>query len=80
MFLLGYSTLLALPHTPGMFKFGMAMAPPTDFGRVLAKSSAGQPQGEEPPMSLTFSEAGIDMGNALAMKRIAQAAPAANPD
>ena len=74
----GYSTLLALTHTPGIFKFGMAMAPPTDFLRTLTKTVATPAQGTEPPMSVTFSEAGIDMADAAAMKRIGDAAPAAN--
>lgn len=74
----GYSTLLALTHTPELFKFGMAMVPPPDFARTLKAAAAGPAQGDDAPFSVTLAEMGIDLNDAAAMKALADAAPAAN--
>lgn len=74
----GYATLLALTNTPEMFRFGMAMVPPTDFVRVMQTAANGPAMGDEPPFSVTLSEMGIDLADAAAMQKITAAAPAAN--
>ncbi len=74
----GYSTLQALTHTPDLFKFGMAMVPPPDFGRTLTAAAAGAAYGDEPPFSVTVSEMGIDLTNAAVIKTLSDASPAAH--
>lgn len=76
----GYATLQALTHAPGMFRFGMAMVPPPDFGRTLLKAAAGPAFGDDAPFSVMLAEMGIDMGDAGAMKKMAEQSPAANAD
>lgn len=74
----GYSVLQALTHTPGMFRFGMAMVPPPDFSRTIVKAAAGPAFGDEAPFSVMLAEMGVDPGDTAAMKRIADQSPAAN--
>ncbi len=76
----GYATLQALTHAPAMFRFGMAMVPPPDFSRTLVKAAAGPGYGDEAPFSVTLAEAGIDIGDAAIMKKIADQSPAANAE
>jgi dipeptidyl aminopeptidase/acylaminoacyl peptidase len=76
----GYSTLLALTHTPDLFQFGMATVPPPDFVRTMRAAAAGPAMPGELPFGMTLSENGIDLGDAAAMKRIADSAPAVNPE
>ena len=74
----GYSTLLALTHTPDLFKFGMAMVPPPDFARTMKAAAAGPARGDDAPFSVTLTEMGIDLNDAAAMKALADNAPAAH--
>lgn len=70
----GYATLLALSHTPRLFQFGMAMAPPTDFGRTLrgfGDTFAGR------PARLHFQDMGVAIDDAAAMQALTAASPAA---
>jgi dienelactone hydrolase len=69
----GYATLMALSHTPDLFQFGMAQAPPTDFSRIL-RDSTGM-MGDR-PFALAFQDRGIDMNDATAMEALAAASPA----
>ncbi|MCC6071150.1 alpha/beta hydrolase family protein [Massilia sp. GCM10020059] len=77
----GYATLLALTNEPDLFQFGMATVPPPDFARTLKLASdAGDVMGAGGvPFSVTLAEMGIHLGDTAAMKRIADAAPAAHP-
>lgn len=74
----GYSTLLALTHTPDLFKFGMAMVPPTDFARTMKSAAAGPAYGDDAPFSVTLTEMGIDLNDPAALKALADSAPAAH--
>lgn len=78
----GYSTLLALTNDPGLFQFGMATVAPTDFARTLklASDAGGVMGAADVPFSLTLAEMGIHLDDTAAMKRIADAAPAAHAD
>jgi len=72
----GYSTLLALSHTPGMFRVGIATQPPTDLARALRQAAAVRAKPGEPPFSQVLRELGIDAGNAAQLGPVARAAPA----
>lgn len=72
----GYSTLLALSHTPGMFRAGIATQPPTDLARALRQAAAVRAKPGEAPFSQVLRELGIDAGNAVQLGPIARAAPA----
>ena len=74
----GYAALLALTHTPDLFKFGMAMTPPTDFSRNMKSMGRAPASGDNPPFLVTLAEMGVDLGDDAAMQRIAASAPAAN--
>lgn len=76
----GYSTLLALTHTPDMFQFGMATVPPTDFMRTLQRAAdTGGPAGREAvPFSVTLTEMGLHLDDAAAQKAIGADAPSAH--
>jgi dipeptidyl aminopeptidase/acylaminoacyl peptidase len=71
----GYATLLALTHTPGMFRFGMAGQPPTDFARTLRMGAAEPARPGERPLRLMLAELGIDPGQPAQMAPIARDAP-----
>jgi dipeptidyl aminopeptidase/acylaminoacyl peptidase len=73
----GYSTLLALSHTPDLFKFGMAMVPPPDFGRTMKAAAAGPAYGDDAPFSVTLTEMGIDLNDAAVLKALSDSSPAA---
>ena len=74
----GYSTLLALTHTPDLFQFGMATVPPPDFSRTMRAAAGGPAMPGEVPLALQISETGIDLDDAALMKRLADASPAAH--
>lgn len=76
----GYSTLLALTNEPELFQFGMATVAPPDFARTLklASDAGGAMGAADVPFSLTLAEMGIHLDDSAAMKRIADAAPAAH--
>ena len=76
----GYSTLLALTHAPDLFQFGMAMVPPTDFGRTMRTAAAGAAMASGMPFALYLAENGIDLADDAAMKRITAESPAAHAD
>jgi dipeptidyl aminopeptidase/acylaminoacyl peptidase len=76
----GYATLLALTHTPDLFKFGMAMVPPPDFGRTMQRAAGAPAVGDGAPFTLTLAEMGINLADEGAMKLLAASAPAANAD
>jgi len=56
----GYSTLLALTHTPSLFRFGMAAQPTPDFARTLRLSAFEPPRLGQPPFRQTLATLGID--------------------
>jgi dipeptidyl aminopeptidase/acylaminoacyl peptidase len=74
----GYSTLMALSHTPDLFQFGMATVPPTDFGRTM--QAAAKPAGAdgEMPFARYLAEVGIALDDPAALKRLADESPSAN--
>ncbi len=77
----GYTTLLALTHTPAMFRFGLAAAPPTDFTRVLhLADDASRTGSEDVPLAVVFREMGIDTASEAALLPIAADAPARHPE
>lgn len=71
----GYATLLALTHEPGMFRFGLAGQPPTDFARTMRLSAATAPASGRPPLRLILARAGIDPGQPAQMAAIGRDAP-----
>lgn len=72
----GYSTLLALSHNPGMFRFGIATQPPTDMARTLRRAATAPARPGEPPFSQVLRELGIDAADAAQLEPTARAAPA----
>lgn len=56
----GYSTLLALTHTPDLFRFGLAAQPTPDFARTLQLSAAEPPRPGNPPFRQMLATLGID--------------------
>lgn len=72
----GYATLLALTHTPGLFRFGMATQPPPDFGRTLRLAAQKPPAAGEPPFGMVLRELGIDAADPALLAPIARDAPA----
>ena len=74
----GYSTLLALTHTPQLFQFGLATVPPPDFSRVIELASAENLAGtEDLPTSMRFNEMGISPANETAMAALRRDSPLA---
>lgn len=71
----GYATLLALTHTPAMFRFGMATQPPTDFARALRQGAAEPGRPGEPPLRQVLAAVGIDPSDPAQLGPIAAAAP-----
>lgn len=72
----GYSSLLALTHTPELFQFGFATVPPPDFSRVIELASAENLAGtEDLPTSMRFNEMGISPANEAAMAALRKDAP-----
>lgn len=71
----GYSTLLALTHTPDMFRFGLAAQPPTDFARSMRLSAAAPAKPGERPLRLMLAELGIDPSDAAQMQALGRDAP-----
>jgi dipeptidyl aminopeptidase/acylaminoacyl peptidase len=76
----GYSTLLALTHTPDMFQFGMATVPPPNFARALRSVSGDTGNGDSAPLSLTLADMGIRYNDEAAMRPIEEAAPEHHPE
>ena len=77
----GYSTLLALTHTPELFRFGFAAVPPPEFSRTLmAVSNADSGNTDSMPFGSRLKEMGIRYSDAAAMQRIMDQSPAANVD
>lgn len=75
----GYSTLLALTHTPEMFQFGMATVPPPEFSRTmkLASDSDNGASGTM-PFGDRLKEMGLRYMDDAAMKPIQESSPAAH--
>ncbi|RZA36570.1 MAG: hypothetical protein EOP92_04770, partial [Lysobacteraceae bacterium] len=71
----GYATLLALTHTPAMFRFGMATQPPTDFARALRQGAAEPARPGEPSLRQVLAAVGIDPSDPAQLGPIAAAAP-----
>jgi dipeptidyl aminopeptidase/acylaminoacyl peptidase len=76
----GYSTLLALSHTPDLFQLGIALQPPTDFVRPLRLAAAAPARDGEAPFSAVLAQYGIDPSDAAAMRRIDADAPRVHTD
>jgi len=77
----GYSVLLALTHTPEMFRFGMAGVAPPEFSATLVLAAAGTDEpSAEVPYSLRFRELGIAYDDPAAMRHIVDEAPRAHPE
>ncbi len=76
----GYSTLLALTHTPELFRFGMATQPPADFVRTMRLAAAAPAAPGEPPFGAMLAEMGIRLDDAAQMRRIDRDAPHAHTD
>ena len=75
----GYSTLMALTHTPKMFQFGLAAVPPSDFSRVIELAATENLAGtEDLPTSMRFNEMGISQSNSAAMAALRADSPMAN--
>jgi len=76
----GYSTFLALTHTPDMFRFGIAGVPPPDFVRSLRDTAAGgNDAGTGVPYARRFADLDLDLDNAAALARIEADAPIRHP-
>lgn len=74
----GYSTLLALTHTPELFQFGFATVPPPDFSRVIELATSENLAGtEDLPTAMRFNEMGISPANEAAMVALRKDAPLA---
>lgn len=71
----GYATLLALTHTPDMFRFGLAAQPTPDFARTLRMSTTMPSRPGQPPLRQVLREVGIDPDNRAHLDRIARDAP-----
>jgi len=78
----GYSTLLALSHTPELFRFGMAGVPPSDFVRSLrdAVASMDADGNDGVPYKVRFADLELDLNDAERMQRLAAAAPINHTD
>lgn len=74
----GYATLMALTHMPDLFRFGMATSPPTDFGRTMQAAAKPAAADGALPFAEYLAELGISLDDKAALKRMADAAPAAN--
>ena len=74
----GYATLLALTHTPGMFRFGLAGQATPDFARTLQLTAAAPAKPGETPFAPKLRELGIDPANAGQMAPIRRDAPLAH--
>lgn len=74
----GYTSLMALTHTPEMFQFGFAAVPPPDFARVIELASSENLAGtEDLPTTMRFKEMGISQANESAMAALRRDAPLA---
>jgi len=74
----GYTTLMALTHTPDMFQFGFAAVPPPDFSRVIELASSENLAGtEDLPTVMRFKQLGVSQGDAVAMAALRRDAPLA---
>ena len=74
----GYTTLMALTHTPEMFQFGFAAVPPPDFARVIELASNENLAGtEDLPTTMRFKEIGISQSDTAAMAALRKDAPMA---
>jgi dipeptidyl aminopeptidase/acylaminoacyl peptidase len=74
----GYTTLMALTHTPEMFQFGFAAVPPPDFARVIELASSENLAGtEDLPTGMRFQQLGISQANAAAMAALRRDSPLA---
>lgn len=71
----GYATLLALSHTPGLFRFGMAAQPPTDLAHVMRQSAAAPAAPGEPPFGQLLHALGIDLENPAHLGPMVRDAP-----
>lgn len=75
----GYSTLLALTHTPDMFKFGMATVPPPEFSRTMKMASdADNGASGTMPFGERLKEMGLRYTDPAAMQPVLDGSPAAN--
>lgn len=72
----GYATLLALTHTPELFRFGMATQPPPDFGRTLRLAAAQPPAAGAAPFDQVLREMGIDAADPAVLAPLGRDAPA----
>lgn len=72
----GYATLLALTHTPDLFRFGMATQPPPDFARTLRLAAARPPAAGEAPFGQVLREMGIDAADPAVLAPLGRDAPA----
>ncbi|MFC5479955.1 prolyl oligopeptidase family serine peptidase [Massilia suwonensis] len=71
----GYSTLLALSHTPELFKVGIALQPPLDFARALRLAASAPARDGAAPFGAVLAELGIRADDAAAMRRLELDAP-----
>lgn len=72
----GYATLLALTHTPGLFRFGMATQPSPDFSRTLRLAVGKAPAAGEAPFGQVLRELGIDAADPAVLAALGRDAPA----
>jgi dipeptidyl aminopeptidase/acylaminoacyl peptidase len=72
----GYSTLLALTHTPELFQFGMAMSAPPDFAATLRAVADSGAVEDDVPFALRLPMLGIALDDKAAMKPMTEQAPA----
>jgi dipeptidyl aminopeptidase/acylaminoacyl peptidase len=72
----GYSTLLALTHTPELFQFGMAMSAPPDFAATLRAVADSGAVEDDVPFALRLPMLGIALDDKAAMKPMIEQAPA----
>lgn len=76
----GYSTLLGLTFQPGLFKVGVAGAPPADLAWSMRWLIDAGDQGDRPDRSLrhTLRALGLDATDAATYRRLHRQSPQAN--
>ena len=71
----GYSTLLALSHTPDRFRVGIAAAPSPDFGWTLKSMAQTDSNTTRVPLRAQFRARAIDVGDPALLARLRADSP-----
>ncbi|HEY5799509.1 MAG TPA: prolyl oligopeptidase family serine peptidase, partial [Burkholderiaceae bacterium] len=71
----GYAVLMAMTHAPELYRFGLAMVPPTDFAQTLRGVAASDQQMGDVPFPVYLAQVGIAADK---LQTLAQSAPLAH--